>query len=158
MRKSPIIYSNQPKHQRERGVALIVGLVLVTALTLIGVTAVKLTTLDERIAANSQYKKLTFQAVESVLTEVATLERMQSGNFTIKRHYPAGIRAINDPLIQTNATLLSQQNIAFPGSSIGEGNAAPFKLRVFRIEGSSELEAVNAKAVHNLGVGTIVRP
>lgn len=145
-------------HPRQQGVALIVGLVLVTALTLIGVTAVKLTTLDERIAANNQYKKITFQAVESILTEVTTLERMQAGNFTEVREYPAGIRTIDDPMIQANTSLISVQNVSFPGSSIGEGNAAPFKLRVFRIQGSSELEAVNAKAVHNLGIGTIVRP
>ncbi len=149
--------SFQSTRKHQKGVVLIVGLVLVTALTLIGVTAVKLTTLDERIAANSQYKKSVFQAAESVLTEVATLDRMQTGNFTITRQYPAGLQTTN-ALIQTNTTLLSEQNIDFPGSSIGEGNAAPFKLRVFHLKGKSELEAVNAKAVHNLGIGTIVRP
>lgn len=48
---------------------MVVGLILLIAMTLIGVTAMKLTTLDERIAANTQTRTAVFQAAESMLME-----------------------------------------------------------------------------------------
>lgn len=55
--------------RRQEGVVLIVGLLMLLAMTLIGVTAMKSTTLDERIAANTQFKAEAFQASESMLSD-----------------------------------------------------------------------------------------
>ncbi len=60
-----------PLARRQRGAVLIVGLILLMVMTLIGVTAMKLTTLDERIAGNAQVRVGTFQAAESALAETA---------------------------------------------------------------------------------------
>lgn len=69
-------FSNQ--QARQQGAVLIVGLVLLVAMTLIGVTAMKLTTLDERIAGNAQQRVGTFQAAESALMEAAVYEKVLS--------------------------------------------------------------------------------
>ena len=62
--------------RRQQGAVLIVGLILLIAMTLIGVTAMKLTTLDERIAGNAQQRVGEFQAAESALMEVADYDKV----------------------------------------------------------------------------------
>ncbi len=54
---------------RERGVALFISLVLLLVLTIIGVSAVQTTSLEERMARNSHDNVLAFQAAESALRE-----------------------------------------------------------------------------------------
>lgn len=51
----------------ERGAVLIIGLVLLLALTLIGVTAMRGTTMEERMAGNLRDKSLAFEAAEAAL-------------------------------------------------------------------------------------------
>lgn len=53
--------------QRERGVALVMALIFLLILTLIGVTAMSTTALEERMAGNLQDKNAAFQAAESAL-------------------------------------------------------------------------------------------
>jgi type IV pilus assembly protein PilX len=51
--------------QAQRGAALIVGLVLLLVMTLLGVAAMRTSTLQLVMAGNSQYSQLAFQAAES---------------------------------------------------------------------------------------------
>lgn len=53
----------------QRGAALIVALVMLLAMTLLGVTAVRNTTLQERMAGNLRDSNLSFQAAERALRE-----------------------------------------------------------------------------------------
>lgn len=53
--------------RRQRGVVLIVSLILLMVLTLIGVTAMQTSTLEERMAGNALDKALAFQAAEAAL-------------------------------------------------------------------------------------------
>ncbi len=71
-------YELNNDRNRQRGAVLVVGLVLLVAMTLIGVTAMKLTTLDERIAGNAQQRLGTFQAAESALKEAAVYDKVLS--------------------------------------------------------------------------------
>jgi type IV pilus assembly protein PilX len=59
-----------PAHQG--GVALFISLVLLLVLTIIGVSAVQTTSLDERMARNSRDRMLAFQAAESALRDAET--------------------------------------------------------------------------------------
>jgi len=53
--------------RRQRGVVLIVSLILLMILTLIGVTAMQTSSLEERMAGNALDKHLAFQAAEAAL-------------------------------------------------------------------------------------------
>ncbi|MCP4048669.1 MAG: pilus assembly protein PilX [Gammaproteobacteria bacterium] len=55
------------KHQS--GVALIIGLIVLLLLTIIMISALKVTALEERMAGNSQNHNVAFQAAESALRE-----------------------------------------------------------------------------------------
>ncbi len=56
----------------ERGVVLIAGLMILLILSLIGVTAMQATTLEERMANNFAQRDLAFQAAEAALRDGET--------------------------------------------------------------------------------------
>lgn len=53
--------------QRQRGAALVVGLILLVVVTLVGVGAMQTTTLQEKMAGNLRDSNLSFQAAEAAL-------------------------------------------------------------------------------------------
>ncbi len=59
---------HSPKQQQ--GVALAVSLIFLVLITIIGVTSIRSTTMNELMAANSQQKSTTFQIAESVIEGV----------------------------------------------------------------------------------------
>lgn len=59
----------RPTFEQQRGVALFISLVLLLVLTIIGVSAVQTTSLEERMARNTHDNVLAFQAAESALRE-----------------------------------------------------------------------------------------
>ncbi len=63
-------------HTRQSGIALIVGLIILLLLTIIMISALKVTVLEEKMSGNSQNQNVTFQAAESALREAeATILR-----------------------------------------------------------------------------------
>lgn len=56
------------RQKRQSGTVLVVAMVILLVLTLLGVTALNTTTLEEKMAANHQETKRAFQAAESGLT------------------------------------------------------------------------------------------
>jgi len=75
---------NQTRSQsvREAGSVLIIALVFLLLLTLVGVTAMQSTTLEERMAGNTRESSVAFQAAEAALREAeAYLEQAVVGPF-----------------------------------------------------------------------------
>ena len=58
----------RPPH-RQRGAALVIGLIFLVLLTLIGVAAMQATTLEERMAGNNRDRNVAFQATEVTLRD-----------------------------------------------------------------------------------------
>ena len=56
-------------HGSQRGAALIVAMVMLLAMTLLGMTAIRTTTLQERMAGNLRDSNLAFQSAERALRE-----------------------------------------------------------------------------------------
>lgn len=54
---------------REKGAALVVSLILLLIMTIIGVTSLRTTTLEEKMAGNMRDKSLAFQAAEAALRD-----------------------------------------------------------------------------------------
>lgn len=70
MNKYPVL---QPSiAQRQSGVVLVISLIMLLALTLIGVTSSSVTGLEEKMAANSKDVNLAFQAAEAALRAAET--------------------------------------------------------------------------------------
>jgi type IV pilus assembly protein PilX len=66
---------NQRIHtlKKQTGVALFISLVMLLVLTIIGVSAVQTTSLEERMARNSRDRLMAFQAAESALRDAEAL-------------------------------------------------------------------------------------
>jgi type IV pilus assembly protein PilX len=67
MRKTQMMMSGSNNSQK--GVALFVSLVFLLLLTIIGVSAMKSATLQEKMAGNTRFKTITFQYAEAGLRE-----------------------------------------------------------------------------------------
>ncbi len=64
-----------PIQRRQRGVVLVVGLLLLLVMTVLGVTTIKSTILEEKMAGNLRDKDLAFQAAEAALRDGERLVR-----------------------------------------------------------------------------------
>ncbi len=65
---APIFIPHQ-RVRREQGAVLIIGLVFLLVLTMLGISAMSINTLEERMAGNSRDLNLAFQAAESGLRD-----------------------------------------------------------------------------------------
>jgi type IV pilus assembly protein PilX len=61
-----------PNGNRQRGVVLFVGLIMLLLLTLIGITAMQVTLLQERMAGNFRIQHQAFEATEGLLKTTRT--------------------------------------------------------------------------------------
>ena len=58
-----------PMPSRQRGVVLIIALIILLALTIIGVSGMSTTSMQERMSANTRDRQIAFQAAEAALRE-----------------------------------------------------------------------------------------
>ncbi len=59
--------------RRQRGAVLVVGLLILLVMTILGVTAMQTTVMEERMAGNMRDRSLAFQAAEAVLRDAEQL-------------------------------------------------------------------------------------
>lgn len=172
---------NSAMHRKQQGIVLIVGLVMLISLTLIGVTAMKSTTMDERIAANTQFKVIAFQTAESVLSDAADWDAANAcylsacvdddavfsdGTGPTRDYSPPGWVG---PPIEGKGEMTYLGVIPIAGFSVG----GPILTPAVRFTGcasdslnpapnpppcssqDSKLASTNARAVHNMGVALV---
>lgn len=62
-------YQTIIQHKQQRGVVLIISLIILLLMTIIGISSIKMTTLEERMAGNLRDQNLSFQSAEAALVE-----------------------------------------------------------------------------------------
>lgn len=73
---------SQSPRNAQRGVVLVISLLLLLVLTLIGVAATRSTTLEERMTANQRDREVAFQAAEAALRDgESALQAAAPGQF-----------------------------------------------------------------------------
>lgn len=97
-RPSPGSIEHLPKHlpliRNQRGATLVIALIFLLLLTIIGVTAVTTSTLQEKMAANQKDKQIAFDGAESALRDAETWLIAQPGRNTTSSSLPCGINVI----------------------------------------------------------------
>jgi type IV pilus assembly protein PilX len=86
----------------QRGAALIVGLMILTIMTIIGITAMGSTTLEERMANNTRQRQVAFQSAEAALrdaegwiaTNVTNVANLNQFDGTV-----AGLYTLRSPVV-----------------------------------------------------------
>jgi type IV pilus assembly protein PilX len=99
---------------RERGVVLIVSLVLLLILTMISVTVARLQTVEERMAQNINNRQLAMEAAEATLRDVEFNVRQALPGFTDFSGGSAGLYT----LIPANGSVLSTINWTLPAQTL----------------------------------------
>ena len=102
--------------QQQRGAVLIISLVLLLVLTIIGVTGMRTTILEEKMAGNLRDKNLAFQAAETALRDG---EDLVSNLVAISSFDGSGGKlgsSDDDPDFFDSATWSDSDSIAYSGS------------------------------------------
>lgn len=119
-------YSSPSHHQYlagQAGAALILSLILLLLMTIIGVTAAKVTTQNEKMAGNMRDRELAFQAAESALRDaeasltVAVLASFNGSNGLYQASTPQKWEVVD----WSNAS----EVIAFSGTALQDVTAQP---------------------------------
>lgn len=90
-------------HASERGTALVFALVILLILTIIGVSAMNTTTLQEKMAHNLKDKNLAFQAAESALKRGETFVITETNFDKIAAPVPASNDGLHDSVGTTTS-------------------------------------------------------
>lgn len=94
---SHIFAPTKPPH-RQRGVALIISLILLVIATLLGLAAIRGITQEERMAGQSYSRSLAFQATESALRQVETMVESLKPTPTASCSDSSGVMTCPPPL------------------------------------------------------------
>jgi type IV pilus assembly protein PilX len=91
-----IIHSSKSvlvKQNRQQGAALIISLIILVIMTIIGVSSIQNTTLEERMAGNMRDQNLAFQAAETALryAEQYYIETQLTDDATIQTEFSGGV-------------------------------------------------------------------
>jgi Tfp pilus assembly protein PilX len=154
----------QPK---QRGIALVVGLIFMLVLTIVGLTAVRFSTQQGRMAVNMQFLTATFQGAETAIRGVVCEVRAQAscppvdgtnvlvaalgpGNPPQTRNYDAAV----GEGFTSRATVAFNDVGPAPGFSLGVGSGAIVAYR-FRITATSTHTNTSSQADHLQGIQRI---
>lgn len=144
----PLIFAPQ----RERGAALVVGLILLLVLTLFSLSALKNTTRQQRMTTNAEISLQSFVAAETgtrdVINEIRRLREAPEGvDYILQQSItneeaglPGPLRAVNRINGATiNAELRYRGPTVAPGNSINLGSGQGFVLHQFEIDSQATL-------------------
>lgn len=83
----------------QKGVVLIVGLILLVVMTILGITVIRNVTTEERMAGNAYNRSLSFQAVEATLTSVELLLEANKPTITAGCALTSGVMMCAKPSV-----------------------------------------------------------
>lgn len=155
---------------RQRGTVLIVSLLILLVMTIIGVSAVSTTSLEEKMASSFQQVEVAFQAAESTINAVFQDGTPGSQGYDgtsdpLVDAVSAGVGAVTttrtfnmDPNnYQANTTVTGTATISYSGETaapgysmkVGGGGIAD---HIFTVTATATIAATNASSTHQQGI------
>lgn len=116
-------------HRRERGAALIIGLILMMVITVLGVSGMNMATLELTMAGNTQSQEAAFQAAETGIDIP-----LAQGNYTTAAPTNVGPLPLGDGSYQTQSVTTCVTTTPVPdrafsmGTSTGTAQAFHFDI------------------------------
>lgn len=152
-----VLQKNFPCPQRQSGVVLVMALVMLTVLTLIGVSSMSSSTLEMKVASNMQQHNVAFQAAQARLAFASADDVSNPINYLI------AIPDLNDPTtwpVQTcnasdgcvdGADWVAAAEVNYTGCGKGFGSSLEagkgFSSRTFEIKATGETTTGSARSV-----------
>lgn len=145
----------QPRIKRQKGAALVVGLVLMMVLTLLAVSTMRTATLELLMAGNSQYKEKAFQLAETGLRDA--VNQLNQGTLSLGttdgwQDVGALIGSVDDSGDDYTVDLRFVR-AGDPPPSYSEGGE--ITALYFEVTSTGRTVARNAKSVQTMGFWTI---
>ncbi len=151
--------NKQPVKKHQQGVALVISLIMLLVITVLGVSAVRMSSLDTQIAGNSIYSILVFQGAESALSRSASTKNW----FNLIT--PASDRTLDSKIAAENfpaedviggGKLNSSGSVKYETVLNGPvfngvANSSEFNYQVFRFSAQSRLVSTGASDRHTEG-------
>jgi type IV pilus assembly protein PilX len=137
-------------NKQQSGIVLVIGLIMLLLLTLIGLTAMKVTSTEEKITGNFRNHNIAFQAAESALREAEALIDSGGGSFnpfrlsngpfqnTTSPICVAGICGVSSPLQSANLAATVGKQTATTGIA-GIVAEPEYIIELIRTEESTDL-------------------
>lgn len=145
----------------QRGAVLAIGLLMLLVLTVVGVGAMKSSVLDERVAANSQFRMLAFQAAESALAEHAKPEAIdtfvRTGLADVAQttyQMNASTEAASARDVEVNVTIARDLDVTAKGASLNVGGQR-MMVKVYRFTAIATVADTRASATHHMALGRL---
>ncbi len=138
---------------RQKGTALIVALVLLFIMSVLGMTAMRESSLEKRMTTNSVHKFTAFQAAESA-TELTIndLENLKAAFASPGIVTPVTVAQPSNAEVSMKSTIVYTGNGLPVGFSLGGGIEA---LR-YRVEGKAEIPSVQSSSNVDQGLRRLV--
>ncbi len=132
---------NKINIKKQRGIALLVSLVLLLVLTLLAITAASTSSLQSRMASNAQDMSLAFQAAESGLSR--WIEQFVNNPAQVIEG-DLGLSHIDEPEVLTQANCVSVE---------GSGSLGPtgFTFTCYHVTSTASAADGTAVATHQIG-------
>lgn len=151
--------------KQQRGAVLLIGIILLLVITIIGVSAVSMSSIKTQVAGNSMFTMLTYQGAESALvkslspgSEKSMKEAMKKG-IGVSYQLPSNYFTTSSESVSGGATLSQRSSVTALGSlpcpltevAYGVGNCY-----IFETDAQARLVATGARARHIEGRSTQV--
>ena len=94
-----------PLARHQRGVALVVALLLLLVITIVGLAAVRSTTMQQKMTSNFQDRQIAFQAAEAALREGEVAVQAAVANSAFYNcAYDSGNNCLTNPFVDPNVS------------------------------------------------------
>ncbi len=159
--------------QKQKGMALAISLIFLVIITILGVSNMRATTMNETIASNSQQKSITFQVAESVIEGMWDTGYMMTNTPETPFDDPpaqmldddkngtpfAGMFDAGAGAIDASGSIqYCGEDFKLVGYQLSADESSPaFVAHIYSIRGIGEIAAANTYAEHDQR-GYLVRP
>lgn len=135
---------------RQRGAALIVGLVLMTVLTLLAVSTMRTSTLELAMAGNAQYHEQALQLAETGIADA--IDRINNGGLALRA--TDGWTTLFSVNAQSDGKNIGKYDVTISFKERGTINAnnSPTPALLYEIESTGASVARNAKSTLRQGI------
>lgn len=158
--KQPYSYAslNTIGDHRQGGSVIIAAVIFLLVITILGVSAVKMSAVDTQVAGNSMASMLTYQGAESTLGKAASPNDLTNigeaakivGPYTVPRNTYLPDENISGGKLMSNATVSYEDKHPCPLNMAA--TSSNFDCDVFRIDATTRLGGSAAKSSHSVGL------
>jgi len=132
------MFYRQSSKTSQSGVVLVISLIMLLLLTLIGITSVQVTSLEEKMAGNIRSQNLAFQAAESALRageDVLMLATLPAFNDSNGMYAENSAQSILDNITDTSAWAAGSTVVYSTGTLINTAEAPEYLIQKMPLVG-----------------------